>query len=654
MKPELLLPAGNIESFYAALEGGADAIYFGLQDFNARQRAKNFTMQQVPALVSLAAKKNVKLFVALNIVIKNQELPAIFLILHQLQKFGIDGIIIQDLGALYLIKKHFPKLKVHASTQMAIHNSAGALFAQKSGIDRIVLARELTINELSEIRKKAKNELEVFVHGALCYSFSGMCNFSSYLGGMSANRGACKQPCRRLYTTDEDKKYIFSLKDNELIEYIPRLAEMGINSLKVEGRLKSGDYVYTIARAYRMVIDNPESIKEARQVLKRDIGREKTTYFIGGKTSDAISQMPNTGMFTGYVVERSENTFVFTSFIPAEEIERVRICSPDGQKQQNVKLENFTLDGNKIVVETSEQIAEPNDLVYITGFNSKKFSSKLPNIQPKDASRPNYKEIKSKVSNLVKYKLSYKPQLYVRIDSLAWLKSIRPEQIDLLILNLPFKEWAQIPVASKQFRAISSGIIAEFPKFIAEENIDNYKKLALQLTKSGIDNFMVSHISQISLVPAKAKRFSNENVYVFNDAAAAQLEQLGIQKHIFPVENDFKNLLAGSDRSGIVPLYYYPQLFYSRIPVEQGIISDDNKVNYRIIRRDGITVTIPLEPVSIVHEKHKLSQKGFKNFLIDLSFIQPSQTNFDSILNEYRTAGKISNSSAFNFKEELK
>lgn len=654
MKPELLLPAGNIESFYAALEGGADAIYFGLQDFNARQRAKNFSMQQVPALVSLAAQKNVKLFVALNIVIKNEELPAIFLILHLLQQHGIDGIIIQDLGVLYLIKKHFPKLKVHASTQMAIHNSVGAAFAQKAGIDRIVLARELTMPELSEIRKKSKSELEIFVHGALCYSFSGLCLFSSYLGGMSANRGACKQPCRRLYTVNEEQKYLFSLKDNEAIDMIPRFSEMGINSLKVEGRLKSGDYVYNIARAYRLVIDNHSTLKEAKQLLKRDIGREKTTYFLGGKTGDAITQMPNTGMFTGYVVEKSENSFAFTSFIPAEEIDRIRICSPDGQKQENLNIESFTVDNNKIIIGNTQQLAEVNDLIYITGFTTKKFSSKLPNVQPKDTSRPSYNEIKSKVRNLVKYRESYRPQLYVRIDSLAWLKSIRFELVDFLIINLPFKEWGHIPLASKNLRANASKLIAELPKFISEENCDNFRKLTQQLYKGGIENFMVSHISQINLLPSKANWLSNENVYVFNDAAAAQLEQFGIKKHVLPLENDFKNLLAGSNRSGIVPVFYYPQLFYSRMPVDQGAISDDNKTGYTVIRRDGITITIPEIPVSLLHEKHKLSQKGFKNFLVDLSFVQPSQSNFDTMLTEYRNAGKINPASTFNFKSELK
>ena len=657
MKPELLLPAGNIESFYAALEGGADAIYFGLQDFNARRRAKNFSIAQLPAMVSLAKKKNVKLYVALNIVLKNEELPAIYLILHGILKAGIDAVIIQDLGIFYLIKKYFPKLKVHASTQMAIHNSIGVNYANKLGIKRTVLARELTWKELTEIKNKAKAELEVFVHGALCYSFSGLCLFSSYLGGMSANRGACKQPCRRLYTHEDEQKYLFSLKDNELIDLIPKLSELGINSLKVEGRLKSAEYVYNIAQAYRAVLDNSSSVKEARQLLKRDISREKTSYFLGGKQNDSLSQMPNTGMFIGYIEDKNDQTFTFSSFVPANEIEKIRICSPDGQVQESINLTEPVTDKNKITVPLGEFRAEINDLVYVIGFNSRKFSSKLPNVKPEDTARPSYNVIKSKVSNLIKFKQAHHPSLYLRIDSLSWIRSLKFENIDYLILNLPFKEWGQIPINSKVLRSNAPKLIAELPKFISEENCDNYKKLIQQLFKLGIENFMVSHISQIELLPTKATWHSNENVYVFNDAAAAQLEQTGIKKHIFPLENDFKNLMRGSNRAGIVPIYFYPQLFYSRMPVKlensQQSFFDEN-LEFRVVKRNGMTITIPAVPTSLFSEKYRLIQKGFKNFLVDLSFEQASPKKFDEIFSQYKSAGKIKASSSFNFKSELK
>ena len=209
-RPELLLPVGNTECFYAAIQGGADAIYVGLKDFNARGRATNFTPYQLAAIINIAHKKNIKVYITLNTVIRNIDIKQLSESLFILNQLMADAVIIQDWGVYYLIKKFFPNLKIHASTQMAIHNSIGVNSAASMGIERVVLARELTQTELQEISIKSNAEIEIFIHGALCYSFSGMCLFSSYLGGASANRGQCAQPCRRNYTQNENESYFFS------------------------------------------------------------------------------------------------------------------------------------------------------------------------------------------------------------------------------------------------------------------------------------------------------------------------------------------------------------------------------------------------------------------------------------------------------------
>ncbi len=657
MKPELLLPAGNVEAFYAALEGGADAIYLGLNDFNARKRAKNFTLQQLPILTQIAHKQNTKLFVTLNTVIKNEELPLMYSTLHQLSQSDIDAVIIQDWGVFHLIKKFFPKLEVHASTQMAFHNSIGVNFGQKAGLHRIILARELTKNELINIRKKTKAELELFVHGALCYSFSGLCLFSSYLGGMSANRGACKQPCRRLFNDNNDRHYIFSLKDNELIEHIPELCKLGINSLKVEGRMKSADYVYTISRAYRMVIDNPTSLSQAKALLKHDIGREKTSYFMGGNVADAITEMPNTGLFTGKIIQKSDQGFEFSTTIPPDDISRIRVCSPDGNKQTNLKIKDYTVKNNNIVVlEPNNEISE-GELVYVIGFRNKKFPSKLTSGNVPRMKQPNPNDARNKTSHLLKPERIHKIQLYLRIDSLAWLRKIRLEDIDFLILNLPFKEWDDIPLHSRFLAANKEKLIFEFPKFISEENGEKYRKLTHQLFKQGINKFMVSHISQTTVAPQKSILLANENVYTFNDAAIAQLKKFGITRHIYPLENDLKNISSGKDRSGIVPLHFSPQLFYSRMPVKtqskEGGFTDDTNVGFKIAKREGMTVTLPEKPVSILQNKHELVQKGFKQFLVDVSFTSPSQNIFKTLIKRYYKAEQVQPSTSFNFKKGL-
>ncbi|MCK4979274.1 MAG: U32 family peptidase, partial [Candidatus Delongbacteria bacterium] len=254
-KPELLLPVGNTEAFYAAVEGGADAIYLGLRYFNARNRAKNFTLNQLQSILAESKRTGTKVYLTLNTLIKNSELPELLDVLYQVSQTSLSSIIIQDWGVYYLVRKFFPDITLHASTQMAFHNSIGTEFAMRKNFERVIMARELTLEELKVISQKSKIKLEIFTHGALCYSFSGLCLFSSFLGGMSANRGQCRQPCRRAFKSEEKENYFFSLKDNQQIEIVPELMKMGISSLKVEGRMKSAEYVNRVAKAYRMVID---------------------------------------------------------------------------------------------------------------------------------------------------------------------------------------------------------------------------------------------------------------------------------------------------------------------------------------------------------------------------------------------------------------
>lgn len=657
MKPELLLPAGNVEAFYAALEGGADAIYLGLSDFNARKRAKNFTIQQLPSLVQLAHEKNAKLFITLNTVLKNNELPNIYSLLYQINQTDVDAVIIQDWGLFHLIKTYFPKLEVHASTQMAFHNSLGVNFGKKLGLDRLILARELTKQELWDIKKNSKAPIELFVHGALCYSFSGLCLFSSYLGGMSANRGACKQPCRRLFTDNNNKRYIFSLKDNELIDIIPELCKLGVESLKVEGRMKSADYTYTIAKAYRIAIDTPEELPKAKQLLSKDIGREKTSYFIGGNVSDAITDLPNTGLYLGKIQESNNKGFSFNSAINATEIGRIRICSPDGKKQINVKTPEVNNSQGLAHVTKPLTDIEKGDLVYAIGFSNQKFPSKLNLTTNKTPQLPSLNEAKKRTTNLTNSKRWPGVKLFFRIDSLAWLRKIRLDDMDYLILNLPSKEWGNLPLSARFMANSKHKIIIELPKFIPEGNINKYKKLIQQLNKAGIKNFMISHLSQIALLPKKSYAYCNENVYTFNDSAVAFLKKLNVAGYIYPLENDLANLTDGKDRSGIVPLHFTPQLFYSRMPVRtnnaSGAFKDDTNIDYQVVKKEGMTITLPQKPVSILQSKHELVQKGFKHFLVDVSFTSPSQNVFKSLVRKYYKAEQSQPSTSFNFKKGL-
>ncbi|MEK6200886.1 MAG: U32 family peptidase, partial [Desulfobulbaceae bacterium] len=210
---ELLAPAGSMEAFFAALDQGADAVYCGLKEFSARARARNFTLADVERMTSYAHSQNTHLYITLNTLINEAELPKLVDILASLAAIPVDGLIIQDLGVWRLARLHFPQLPLHASTQMTVHNAAGVKMLEQMGFTRAVLARELSLTEIAELRSQTSIELEHFVHGALCFSISGQCLFSSALTGMSGNRGRCAQPCRRRLHNRKQPGYHFSTSD---------------------------------------------------------------------------------------------------------------------------------------------------------------------------------------------------------------------------------------------------------------------------------------------------------------------------------------------------------------------------------------------------------------------------------------------------------
>ena len=252
---ELLAPGGDIDSIKAAIAAGADAIYCGLDKFNARNRATNISFDDLNGILHLAHKNNCQVFLTLNILVTDSEIPALISVLNKLVNTSIDGIIIQDLGMLYLVSKYFKSLKIHASTQLTTHNEGQIAFLGKLSVTRVNLSRELNLNEITALTTVAhKNNMltEVFVHGSYCISFSGLCFMSSVHGGNSGNRGRCSQPCRDQYlTTSAGKNFPLNLKDNSAFSDLKELAEAGVDSLKIEGRIKKFHYVYTVVDAWR-------------------------------------------------------------------------------------------------------------------------------------------------------------------------------------------------------------------------------------------------------------------------------------------------------------------------------------------------------------------------------------------------------------------
>src|SRR5471030_914091 len=259
-KIELLAPAGNMESLIAAINNGADAIYLGGNKFSARAYASNFDNETMMKAVNYAHSYSIKIYVTMNTLLKQNELKEALKYVGYLYEIGVDALIIQDVGLLSLIRDIYPSFELHASTQMTVHNGEGALYFKEKGMQRIVLSRELSLDEIKYISKDLGVETEIFVHGALCVCYSGQCLMSSMIGGRSGNRGTCAQPCRMQYTLKgetlgEKKGYLLSPKNTCLIDDVDSIIKSGTVSLKVEGRMKKPEYVAGVTRNYRKSID---------------------------------------------------------------------------------------------------------------------------------------------------------------------------------------------------------------------------------------------------------------------------------------------------------------------------------------------------------------------------------------------------------------
>ncbi len=264
---ELLAPAGNVEGFYGAVHAGADAVYLGGSRFGARAYAENFTDAELVECIRYGHLLGRRIYLTVNTLLKEEELNELYDYLNPFYEAGLDAVIVQDLGVLRYIRRYFPMLELHASTQMTLCSYYGAELLRELGVCRIVPARELSLQELSEIKNRTGMELETFIHGAMCYCYSGQCLFSSILGGRSGNRGRCAQPCRLPYRVRTGREqcetcYPMSLKDMCTIEYIPQLIEAGIDSFKIEGRMKKPEYAAGVTAVYRRYIDSYYDLRE--------------------------------------------------------------------------------------------------------------------------------------------------------------------------------------------------------------------------------------------------------------------------------------------------------------------------------------------------------------------------------------------------------
>lgn len=612
---EILAPAGSKESFIAAIKAGADSVYVGLKDFNARQSAPNLDYHDLEVLTDYAHSRNVKVYVVLNILIKHEEIHDAVMVLYRISRIGVDAVIVQDLGLARIINDFFPDLRLHASTQLACHNSAGAKVLAALGFKRVVLARELTLAEIKLITAANKAiEYEIFVHGALCFSLSGMCLFSSLTGGLSGNRGRCTQPCRRIWHGRKARGYLFSPKDLELVDHLEKIRKTGVCSLKIEGRMRSSEYVFRAVSQYK-------TGKKGE-----DLGRRKTACLFSGRDEKLFE--PEKEQCLGVKIGE------FPRF-KAKAGDRIRIVDPKTDRSCIFKygLEKPDLKGFK-----------KGDPVYLAGsadFDADALAKELDAIygayRRKDAAvgfPPNqYTSLVARVWP----KPEQSEKLWFRVSDAAWLKLLGPE-------NIIFS------VNQSTLRHIPENVAVELPPFIGERDLNGYREIAAK-------EYVLNNIAHFDIVPQNAVKMAGPFLYSWNAYTARALKDLGVSRFFTSWEDDIYNIRR-MKFPVIVTLFGKPVVTRSRMMTGEHdhgtVVLDKSDIELDQCMEGNLNILVSKKPVMLFNAKGKLKSAGVNEFCVDLSHIKPDKKFLAELMDAYAANRNFQGATAFNFNRGVK
>lgn len=407
-KPEILAPVGNSDMLFAGIAAGADSFYLALDDFGARAYAENFTLENIKETIDYIHLFGRRVFITMNTLIKDHEMAKAISYVEKLYEYGVDGLIIQDLGFFSIIKNQVPGMELHASTQMAVREYFGAKYLADLGFDRIVIARETPIEEIRKIASLPV-ETEVFVHGSLCVSFSGECLMSSYYGGRSANRGRCAGPCRQKYKLISEGKilgddYYLNMKDLNAIDNLDELLEIGVDCLKIEGRMKTPEYVFSAVSNYKSKIENNSYDKNE---MLDSSNRGYTKGFIFGQNKDYISLKDDNKHRSVGKVENSKNKKYFITNSDLYLGDNLEITTEKGKKLPFTTTKDYIV-GEKIFLEKYPDAKVLSDVLIV---NSSKVAKN------KEQALSNYRNLP--VNIYFKARLGENPQITLEYKNLS-------------------------------------------------------------------------------------------------------------------------------------------------------------------------------------------------------------------------------------------
>lgn len=634
-KPELLAPAGSLDVFATAVDEGADAVYIGAPELNARALARNFTPEELAAMIDYGHRAGVKVYLAMNSLVKEEEIDSLVELLALLEGLGPDALIIQDLGLAYLVRKYFPSLVLHASTLMAAHNSLAVRQFADMGFKRVVLAREMTLEEIRVAHESCPVELEAFVHGALCFSYSGLCLFSSYLGGRSGLRGRCVQPCRRRYSwagpgRGHRSGYFFSMNDLEAVGLLPRLAAAGISSFKIEGRMRSANYVGSVVKAYRLAIDAGDELGRVlgrvEELLHQAMGRRSTSgYFLSPRPDDAITPFHsgNIGHFLGRIHRIEGDLVSLTLQEGVDRGDRIRVHREASGERASFTLKSVTAAGSDLSRgEKDETVsllmpgieAQPGDSLYRVDVKERRRMETRGNrLQParfqKLVSRLQNRGRAAKVKGYLALHALRPVQMkkprgrsrpdrtpglpvWLRADDLRLLQQPPLDKPDRLVLTLDRETFLQYGRRKKSRRRFLRSLTWALPSVIFEEDVGFYRRAVGELMAAGCRNWLIGHVGQLALFserppaagrggtppppakgrPARPFLAGDYTLNVMNSLALRLLAENGVSTTLLAIESDRENiarLCLHKKKSGTgLVVYGRPPLFTARLKPE--------------------------------------------------------------------------------------
>ncbi len=688
---ELLAPAGYFEILKAVIEAGADAVYVGGSRFGARAYANNFTEEELLEAIDYVHLRGKKLFLTVNTLLKNKEIgQELYEYLLPYYERGLDAVIVQDLGAISFLKKHFPNLPIHTSTQMTVTGVEGAKLLKELGAERIVLARELSISEMKEIREKTGVELEAFIHGALCYSYSGQCLFSSILGGRSGNRGRCAQPCRLPYAVlDEAKKeykkesYVLSLKDLCGIDYLKQLRDAGVYSLKIEGRMKQVSYAAGVVSFYRKYIDLEQQVSEQDRKHLYELGNRcgfTSTYFeeqndksmitfdkpsyeksneslhqsIEARFTGVKSRLPIQGELFAIKGQPLALTVFYKdvcAYVSGEEVAEAKnkpLLREDVEKRMKKT-------GDSPFVFESLHIDMDADIFVPNGVLNQLRRDALAQLEQQLLQ--GFRRSLGDIADIQNQRRMQNLEMHVkRQENLVYIASCETkEQFHVLLkcekISIIYAD-AQMYTKESLILELEKDILSahkakkalylKLPAIFRKRTADFYKEKAEALKTLGLDGFVVRNYESIGFVKehfAKADMVIDHTLYTYNNDAKKAFAEFGIVRDTVPLELNKKEIRHRDNQNSEMVIYGHYPLMTTAGCVHKNTRACDKKAQITYLK-DRYQVLFPVKnycndcynvvynsvPVSLIKEQEALKGMQISFFRLDFTIETEKET----------------------------